>query len=424
MRFLRKFKLASGCILACSCSDGSESDQAVGVAQPHSAPPSAAAPAAGAAETQGDAPRPGMSGPSAPGPSAPGPNSRDQPMELITSDDDEQTGNGAVERADLVSDTACAEEAVGTERIPVDLYFMVDTTGSMKCPVPGDPNDACPFDPGPPYSDHTRWFVESTALTDFIESPTNEGIRVGIGFFPSRGRNYCSVDNYVTPAVEIAALPAAAPDLRAAIERQQPDGNTPTVASLTGALLHAAAWAEDNPGREIAVVYSTDGLPVGCRGSTVAGAAAVAADALATAGIRTYVLGMGLNLTGLNQIAAAGGTDAAFLVDTGMNAAEQLSEALGSIRNATRNCTFTVPMPPEGKQLDYDQVNVRYTTTAGEVIDVQRDPSMTECNQGWQYSADQTQINLCGDLCETVKQEADGMMQILLGCKTRIGTAK
>ena len=270
--------------------------------------------------------------------------------------------------------SACVANSAEGERLPVDLYFMVDITGSMNCPVPDSPSKPCEVDPGAPYSATTRWVVESAALKSFMSSPANAGMGVGIGFFPS-AKNLCDANSYVTPNVEVADLPGAASKLNAAIDAQKPAGNTPTVASLTGALQHATSWAKAHPGRRAAVVYSTDGYPKGCDPNTIGPAADVAKAVLKAEGIQTYVLGMGQNLSSLNQIAVAGGTEQAYLIDTGKDAAAQLAAALNAIRSkAVVDCTFSIPPPPAGEALDYNKVNVRYTSSSGQVTDALRDP--------------------------------------------------
>ncbi|MGC4091022.1 MAG: VWA domain-containing protein [Polyangiaceae bacterium] len=209
--------------------------------------------------------------------------------------------------------SACVGTSVEGERMPVDLYFMVDTTGSMNCPVPDSASDPCTTDPGAPYADTTRWVVESAALNSFIQSSKNAGMGMGIGFFPN-SKNMCDADTYRTPSVEIALLPGAAPNLTAAVKAKKPSGYTPTLASLTGALRHATDYAKAHAGHRVAVVYSTDGYPVNCGSdNTIANAAKVAKDAhAATPSISTYVLAVGNNLSALNEIAAAGGTDQAY----------------------------------------------------------------------------------------------------------------
>jgi hypothetical protein len=323
-------------------------------------------------------------------------------------------------------DAACAAQSMAAEKVPVDLYFMVDISGSMNCPV-GPAGANCEVDPGPPYAAQTRWTEERAALKAFFGAPESSGLGAGIAFFPKNnasGQLACTAADYATPSVEIAALPAALTGLSAMIDKQRPGGNTPTNPSLQGAIQHAREWAANNSGHTVAVVYATDGYPRGCTSSnSITNAAAAAAQALqATPSIKTFVLGVGPNLTDLNQIAVSGGTSQAYFVDTGQNVGAQLTAALASIRTSvTLACTYNVPPPPAGQQLDYGKVNVRYTNGAGDQNDLPKDPSASDCTQGWQYSADRSQIVLCGSTCDTVKNDPDGKIDILFGCSTVIG---
>lgn len=322
----------------------------------------------------------------------------------------------------LDSNSACVGTSVEGERVPVDLYFMVDTTGSMNCPVPDSLDNPCTVDPGPPYAATTRWVVESAALKSFMQSKSNEGMGVGIGFFPA-SRDACNAATYKQPSVEIAMLPGAATALTSAIDAKKPSGNTPTLASLTGAVQHATDYAKSHAGHRVAVVYSTDGYPVSCGSdNTIANAAKVAKSAFeGNPSVPVYVLALGNNLSSLNEIAVAGGTDQAFLIDTSRDAAAQLSAALDSIRGrALVGCTYEIPTPPAGQQIDYGLVNVRVTSSSGAVTQVYRDPSQTACDQGWQYSADKTQINLCGDVCSQVKNDPNMKLEVLFGCTTQV----
>ncbi len=320
----------------------------------------------------------------------------------------------------------CAASSVEGERLPVDLYFMVDTTGSMNCPVPDSASSPCEVDPGRPYAAVTRWTVESKALTTFMDSPTNAGLSVGIGFFPSAA-NLCDAKSYTTPKQEIALLPEAAASLNAVIAAQKPSGNTPTVASLTGAIEHARAWAKAHTSHRVAVVYSTDGYPKGCDGkNTIANAVSVAKSGLSgSPPIQTYVLGLGRNLSSLNEVAAAGGTEKAYLIETGTDAADKLAQALDSIRTRSLfGCTYSVPAPPPGDTLDYGKVNVRFTSSDGKVTNVLQDANPTGCSEGWEYSADKSEINLCGNACETLKGDLGAKLEILFGCMTEVDVPK
>jgi hypothetical protein len=299
---------------------------------------------------------------------------------------------------------------------------MVDITGSMHCPVPDVMQ--CDVEPPKPWSMTTRWTVESAALKAFMDDKANAGIGVGINFFPTNN-GICNAASYVTPAVEIAALPGAAMNLDRVIDMQMPGGQTPTVASIDGAIQHAQAWAKANPTHRVAVVYSTDGYPMGCNNNTIDNAATLAAAAFAgKPSIPTYVLGVGPNLTDLNKIATSGGTKAAFLIDTKADAATQLAQALASIRTtAVLCCAYTIPAPPAGQTLQPGLVNVTYTNSKGAVTKVTQDPAGTTCakGNGWEYSSDGTQINLCGAVCDSVKADPGGKLQVLFGCATEVG---
>ncbi len=332
-------------------------------------------------------------------------------------------GNGAGGGDAFDPTSACATSAADGEPIPVDLYFMVDITGSMNCPVPD--KGPCDVDPGTPDSGDSRWTVVSAALKAFVADPKNDGLGVGMRFFPSN-RNICKVTTYAQPTVEIGALALTGPKIAQSIDQQDPGGQTPTVPSLTAAIQHAQDWAKAHPTHRVAVVYATDGYPKGCEpNNTIPLAAEVAkAGFEAAQSIPTYVLGVGPNLTDLNSIAMSGGTKQAFLVDTSKNAAAQLTAALASIRTSSvLDCTYTIPAPPAGQTLEPGKVNVTYTDSSGKVNKVLQNPAGVSCDKGsgWQYSADGTQIDLCGALCTSVKADHGGKLQVLFGCATEVG---
>ncbi len=346
---------------------------------------------------------------------------------IIGSGGSSASGNGTGTGGDgtFDPDAGCVGTKADGEPIPVDLFFMVDITGSMNCPVPDDTTKPpCEVQPPGPFSDTTRWTVESAALKAFVADPANKGLGMGIRFFPSKN-NICDAATYVKPTVEIGTLPGAAMALDTAIDAQTPAGQTPTEASLDGALQHATAWAKMNPTHRVAVVYATDGYPMGCADSIDSAAAKAKAAFVATPSIPTYVLGVGPNLTALQTIAdsGSGGKTKAFLVDTSQNAATQLSAALATIRTtAVVGCTYTIPPPPAGMTLEPGLVNVQYTDPKGQVTNILQDPKPDCANgMGWEYSPDMTQILLCGSACTTVKADSGGSVQVRFGCATQIG---
>ncbi len=346
------------------------------------------------------------------------------------------TGDGTGGGDAFDPNSACATSAAEGQPIPVDLYFMVDITGSMNCPVPE--KGACENDPGPPKSGDSRWSVVSAALKTFFADPANQALGAGIKFFPlqdtgggnNNGNNgpICRASSYTAPEVEVGPLSTNSTLIVSAIGKQTPGGTTPTVPSLQAALDHATTWAKAHPTHRVVVVYATDGYPKGCgNGNTIDAAAVLAQRAFAAMpSISTYVLGVGPNLDDLNQIADAGSNKKtkAFLVDTTQNAATQLSAALASIRgSAAVDCTYTIPPPPSGQALEAGKVNVNYTNSKGEVTKVLHDAPNVPCDSGtgWQYSADGTQILLCGSACTAVKGDTGGKIQVLFGCATEVG---
>ncbi len=309
---------------------------------------------------------------------------------------------------------ACATINQKSAKTDVALLFMVDISGSMNCPVPE--TQTCTVDPMSG-AKTTRWTEMKPALEDFFGSITAaDHLWAGISFFSRNGS--CTSSDYEKPDSEIALLPGAAMALDAAVNAQTPAGSTPTVPSLDGALTHAEAWATQHADQAVVVVYATDGYPQGCKNNTIDAAASLAATAFAGAHqIRTYVLGVGPNLTDLNKIASSGGTDTAAFIDTGQDVTAQLTAKFDAIRSAvTATCTYTVPAPPAGQTLS-GQVNVTYN---GAIVPLN---NTATCDQGWQYNSNMTQIVLCGSTCDQVKADPNADIEMAFGCMGTVTVA-
>ena len=324
------------------------------------------------------------------------------------------TGKGGASGS--VGDDACVEGSVNGAKATVALYFMVDISGSMNCHIP-EADPPCTTDPRDTFPT-TRWTEAGPALQSFFSSSGSNGMWAGINFFSQN--NSCNARDYMDPAVEIAALPGNATAINNAIMNQDPAGYTPTVPSITAAIDHARDWAEAHDDQQVVVVYMTDGYPLGCDGgnNTIANAASVAADGFSgSPSIRTFVLGIGPNLTDLNQIAMSGGTGQAIFINTGMDVNQQLLDALNAIReDVSVDCTYTIPTPANGQTIDPAKVNVRITTSAGTRDVGMDDPSDSSCN-GWEYSNDMSQIVLCGDACDAIQNDPSPGLEVVFGCR-------
>ncbi len=327
------------------------------------------------------------------------------------------TGNGG-NSGNTGTGGACVDGSIQGNKSIVALYFMVDISGSMNCHIP-EVDPPCTTDPNDTF-DTTRWTEASPALQSFFSSSGTDGMWAGINFFSQGGS--CDADDYMDPAVEIAPLPGNANAINNAIDDQDPQGATPTVPSLTAAIDHARDWANSHDVQQVVVVYMTDGYPLGCNGgdNTIANAAMVAQRGFSgSPSIRTFVLGIGPNLTDLNQIASSGGTDQALFINTGSDVGQQLIDALNRIReDVVVDCAYNIPPPPAGQTINLGTVNVQITTSDGDEIVVGRDdPSASGCN-GWTFDdpANPTQIILCGDACDTVQSDPNARFDVLVSC--------
>lgn len=336
---------------------------------------------------------------------------------IMTTGGSSSGGTGNVGGA-LDPDAACASTSKQGNKAIVSLLFMVDVSGSMFCTVPEeDPDNPCTgHDPMPDQGATSwRWNELKPALKDFFSSSASAGMWAGIDFFA--GSLGCDSGEYENMEAEIALLPGAATAINAAIDAQNPEGNTPTVPSLTGAVAHAREWEAAHPEQAVVIVYATDGYPMGCGGdNTINTAAQIAQDAYDDDGIRTYVLGVGPNLDDLDRIAQSGGTTTAFHIDTNSaNVTEDLAEAFNSIRDDVAiECTYNLPDPPAGQMLDLMRVNVTYN---GTTLGYNADPN---CTEGWQYANNNTQVVLCGSTCDQAKTDNSAKIDVAFGCSTVI----
>ena len=147
------------------------------------------------------------------------------------------------------------------------------------------------------------------------------------------------------------------------------------------------------------------------------------AAATGSPAVPTFVIGVGSELGALNQIAQAGGTTSAYLVDTGGNVTQQFIDALNEIREAGV-CTFQIPEPTGGDVLDFDRVNVTLIDPddPNNTVSVPYVGSLGACDPtsgGWYYdnTGAPTKIILCPASCNQVRA-TDWNIQVELGCLT------
>jgi hypothetical protein len=339
-------------------------------------------------------------------------------------------------------DAACASSSSKGQQAPLDIYIMLDQSGSMN--------------------QQNKWPSVTSAINAFVQQPL-QGVSVGIQYFAvsssgggggnctngkacttsadcgsgtcvpvinlcacsggGPGNDSCNAADYAKPEVEIAPLPGVASQISASLSAHSPSSGTPTSAALQGAIDHATAWEGAHAGHVTVVLFATDGDPEECD-TNLADIDAIAQKAAnGNPKILTFVIGVGSSLSNLNGIAQAGGTGQAYLVDTNANAQQQFLDALNKIRGTALGCSYSIPVPTTGTP-DYGSINVEYTPGSGGPPQIiPQVPNKGACpasGNAWYYDnpGAPTQIILCDATCNTVLGDKNGEVDVLLGCAT------
>jgi hypothetical protein len=341
---------------------------------------------------------------------------------------------GATTGSTATTTTTCGALSSTAQQIPLDMFIMLDQSGSM---------------------DGGKWTSVTSALKTFVQQPDAVGIGVGLQYFGlpsggscpltcktntdcgacgpcmfgvclgSAGGDSCNSADYAKAEVGIAPLPGVAQPIIDSMAKHSPSTGTPTYPALDGAITYSKAWATQNPTHAVITVLATDGDPSGCNEDMNAINALAAAGASGTPKILTFVIGVGSSLTALNGIAKAGGTDQAFLVDTGQNVDQQFLDAMNAIRGAALGCTYLIPPPKPGESVDYNKVNVIYTpgdgTPAQTLGKVNGEANCPPGGDGWYYNDElnPSTILLCESTCSKVAADSKGQVDVAVGCLTQ-----
>ena len=355
----------------------------------------------------------------------------------------------------------CTSQAAEAKPGPVDLFVMMDRSGSMH----GD-----------------RWTSVRDAVSAFAHSSDVSDIGLGISYFPpanecarcqeeyctqwglifcwnwetrlttypdcedgawgydsnicslvpAPGSYYwvgeaesCTAADYVQfgsvgGAVPIAPLTAAQQTLvDRSLNNVAPVGGTPTRPALQGAIDYLAGRSQ-----QAAVILATDGEPKICddllRNDNVSEIAQIAATGRAN-GTSTYVIGVSddAGVDNLNTIAQSGGGVPAFIVEDA-SAQNDFIQAMHEIRALVQSCTLEVPEPPVG-QFSLDDTQVFRTDDQGRRTEFTRVADEAACGsiQGWyleaQGAGDPLLIQLCPEACKTA-QGSKGRTDVLFSC--------
>lgn len=239
------------------------------------------------------------------------------------------------------------------------------------------------------------------------------------------------------PASPPIALPGGAAGVMAALNAKQPEGGTPTLPALQGSIAAAVAHSKQLPDHKAIVLLATDGFPTSCDpaatspGSISEGIPKVVAAATAgkDSGIQTFVIGVFAPeeavdaQTNLDAIALAGGSEAAYVIQTSEPVSQKFLATLNAIRSAASACDYALPKPG-GKTLDAQQIQVRLVSAAGEVWLERRD-SLAECDPvsgGFFFDKSPfgpeppARVQLCPASCAKVDADPELEVEVVIPC--------
>lgn len=359
---------------------------------------------------------------------------------------------------------ACKTSENAADLRPVYLGVAFDVSGSMgqlDCPQW--------------FHDPTvKWTPVVEATAAFLEDSSATNIHASLALFPSEGTTSekCQVAKYETPGVAMTGLPSLA--FRQALDAYGTAGgigvtdayklplpggqyvgvngrgyawrgHTPTAAALAGTANYLKTLRGADTESVYAIVLVTDGMPSNCSGLDINTIATSIHD---VDGIPIYVIGVknpttppasvpwdnGWDcagggtplvpdpnaLTNLDNIAVAGGTTSATLIDTGNPAATKavLLDQMQKIRAKSISCELTRPPPPAGETFDPEKVNVRYDSKTSSTPLVYSADCTGE--NGWRYKSPANDtIELCASSCQKVQSDPWAKVNVEFGCVRR-----
>jgi hypothetical protein len=133
----------------------------------------------------------------------------------------------------------------------------------------------------------------------------------------------------------------------------------------------------------------------------------------------------------LQTIAQAGGTNQAFIVDTSQDVAVEFRKALDAIRGSSLlACEVQIPETNNPAGLDFNRVNLSLIDAADHATELVSVADASKCagapGLGWYYDVPPTpmvkptKIELCADVCTSLRSLAGERLSFQIGCATII----
>ena len=330
----------------------------------------------------------------------------------------------------------CEKSRHPEEPRPLGVYLMVDQSSVMKL----------------------KWDSVKSALTQFVrDTDTLRKVSVGLQYYtkvpnllemppPSqeeRQRRLCDWNEYVLPDVPIIPTADASRKIEDSLTRNGPNvieaaaavlialgfpvtlvSESPIAPAIRGGVQGARDWvlANEREQRKAVVVLVTDRIALPAESPicmpTLEGAVAEAELGLLSPGpeIRTYVLAVGEPNSDLDQVAAAGGTGAAYRSDQG-----DLLPSLNLIRDTALPCDIETE---SGVDATSDLINVDVRYLGDETISFVRVNGAASCrsNDEWYSDVEDSgtaKVRLCPEACNHARSLAGAAIEVVYGCKSK-----
>jgi len=346
------------------------------------------------------------------------------------------------DQVDEIVNGQCAAWTSELEAVPAKLELVVDVSSSMSNRAPG--------------SNLSKWEETRDALIEAIPGDGNGApglsseVAVGLLYYPNMVNQAGSLEPRDVSAcvrtdlaVPMSLLGGEDPgshrvELRTSMATMETGRGTPTHDAYKYAVDNMVLGDDNqafsgNP----YVLLITDGMPtmsLGCvnpNGNLSEVDPQPIVEEVASAaqrGVKTFIVGSPGSETGkewLSQAAVEGGTAPAGCSVTGPDGnwchmdlttadsfADALRGALSTVTSQLGMCTYGIPVPSAGEQLDLTSINV-IMTIDGQNEWVLRD-NQGDCSEGWQLV--DNQIVLCPSTCDRANASPGVSIVVVAGC--------
>jgi len=343
-----------------------------------------------------------------------------------------------IEDSSLNADSACAASKHEATLTPLDMYVMIDRSGSMVEPGwswsavgPGEiqiTGGDCNYVQGQ-NPINSKWCYGIYALMGYFNSPEATGNRAALQYYPIDGYSCTSASNNTlsNSATGWQHLPGGVNALATSLNTATPLGAfTPTKAALYG--IAGFTKSHQTSGRITIGVLITDGVPNSCAPDDADTLGNVAQAHLQDTGIKTYVIGMtGANFTTLETIAEHGGAPAhaqycaqgaaqCHYYNVGNGDSQVFINVLNKIQQTAIGCTYNMPVAEAGI-IDPNQISVEYEPGNGAPQPLNKVANAAACQaDSWYFGANDS-IILCPQTCTEVQADLQAKVQILVACQ-------